>query len=189
MPDTMAAIVDEEGASCPVGEGTWIDGRVDTAMFVPHDGGDGSRIFATGDLARCHADGVFVVLGRRDRMAKVNGQRLDPSEIERVLRSQPGVDDAEVIVDGRRGRVLAFVSLAAQAPAESARGLRLALRGALPAFMVPSRIVEVGTMPRLPGGKVDALALQRLADATGAADAVPPAAPDAVPPAGPEAGS
>ncbi|MEO7057527.1 MAG: AMP-binding protein, partial [Caldimonas sp.] len=104
MPDTLAAIVDDDGASCARGEvgellirsrynalGEWVDGRIDTALFAPHDTDDGSRIFATHDLALCHPDGVFVVQGRLDRMAKINGQRLDPSEIEAVLRAQVGV--------------------------------------------------------------------------------------------------
>ena len=177
MPDTLAAIVDEEGVPCRIGEvgelhvrsrynslGEWVGGRVDTGLFLPHDAGDGTRIYATGDLARCHPDGVFVVHGRRDRMAKVNGQRLDPAEIERVLRAQPGVAEAELIVHGPAGRLLAFVGLADNAPAGTTQLLRTAVRAALPAFMMPSRIVVVGAWPRLPGGKVDAVALHRLAD-------------------------
>ena len=190
MPDTLAAIVDERGAPCARGEvgellirsrynalGEWTDGRVDTGMFMAHDAADGTRIFATQDLARCQPDGVFVVLGRRDRMAKVNGQRLDPSEIERVLRAQAGVEDAEVVVVGSAGRLLAFVRLAEGASPGAHGPLRAALRGALPAFMMPSRILDVPSIPRLPGGKVDTLALQRLGEESLAAEAAPEALP------------
>jgi acyl-coenzyme A synthetase/AMP-(fatty) acid ligase len=174
MPDTLAAIVDDAGRDCPRGEpgelwirsrynalGEWSDGRMVAGRLVPHRSGDGSRVYRTGDIARCHADGVFVVLGRADRMAKVNGQRLEPSEIEGVLRSHAAVAEAEVVMHA--ALPIAFVVGRPGAPAELVAALRALLRSTLPAFMMPSRIVPIDAMPRLPGGKVDALALARIA--------------------------
>ncbi len=182
MPDTTAAIVDDSGRRCRTGEagellirsrynalGEWRDGRLVPGALEPdpHDGR--LRIFRTGDIARCHADGIFVVLGRADRMLKVNGQRLEPAEIEAVLRRSAAVRQAEALVYQHRGapRLIAFVvPRGAPAPDLVAR-LRAELRAALPDFMMPARICLLASVPALASGKVDTQAL--LAIANGAA--------------------
>jgi acyl-coenzyme A synthetase/AMP-(fatty) acid ligase len=178
MPDTVAAIVDEAGCSCACGEagelwirsrynalGEWVGGRLTAGRLQPHPSGDGTRVFKTGDIARCSEDGVFVVLGRADRMVKINGQRIEPAEIEAVLRRLPSVERAEVVVMTSESpvRLAAFVVPNAAAPADLVTVLRSELRSSLPAFMMPARIVAVPSIPLLPGGKVDTLALQALA--------------------------
>jgi acyl-coenzyme A synthetase/AMP-(fatty) acid ligase len=178
MPDTTAAIVDEEGRPCARGEagelwirsaynalGEWVGGRLIAGRLQPHPSNDGTRVFKTGDIARCSSDGVFVVLGRADRMVKINGQRIEPAEIETVLRRLPSVGQAEVVVNGSEQpiRIVAFVVPSATAQADLVPLLRAELRASLPAFMMPSRIFVVPSIPLLPGGKVDGLALQALA--------------------------
>lgn len=175
QPDTMAAIVDDNGNSCSDGEpgelwirsrynalGEWSDDQLVPGRLLPDQEDAGSRIYKTGDVACYHGDGVFTVLGRKDRMIKVNGQRLEPGEIEVALRALPEVREAEVVVDPRSEgpRLLAFVVAdprcdGAKLPAL----LRAELRRVLPSFMIPSRILVVEIIPRLPNGKVDGLSL------------------------------
>ena len=110
MPDTAAAIIDESGAHCARGEvgellirsrynalGEFVDGRMVPGRLEPDRADPARRIYRTGDLARCDSEGIFVVLGRRDRMLKINGQRVEPAEIEGVLRRNPDVHEAEVL--------------------------------------------------------------------------------------------
>ena len=52
--------------------------------------------YATGDLARQRPDGQFEFLERIDEQIKVNGQRVDPTEIECALLSQPRIREAAV---------------------------------------------------------------------------------------------
>lgn len=59
----------------------------------------------TGDLAIQHDDGLFQVTGRRNRLAKLFGLRIDLDHVEEVLRSQ-GV---EARVLEHEGSLLAFV--------------------------------------------------------------------------------
>lgn len=180
MPDTTAAIVDEEGRPCARGEagdlwirsaynalGEWVGGRLIAGRLQPHPSNDGTRVFKTGDIARCSSDGVFVVLGRADRMVKINGQRIEPAEIETVLRRLPVVGQAEVVADGSAQpvRIVAFVVPSGTAQADLVPLLRAELRASLPAYMMPSRIFVVPSIPLLPGGKVDGLALRALARA------------------------
>jgi len=125
------------------------------------------RIFRTGDIARCSLDGVFVVLGRKDRMAKINGQRVELSEVETALRRLESVAGAEVVFQDEDGRakLTAFVVPNEPAPERLPQLLRRQLATSLPPFMIPSRIVLLDSIPCLPGGKVDTAALLRLLDA------------------------
>ena len=177
MPDTEAAVVDEDGGDCGRGQagelvirsrynalGEWQDGALLPGRLAADPDDPAYRIYATGDLTRCDEDGVFVILGRRDRMLNLNGVRIEPAEIEHALAALPGVDRAEVVVDERNGRasLVAFVATAAEADLAD---FKARLRAQLPAIMVPARLIGLREMPLLPGGKVDTQALRRLAAA------------------------
>ena len=164
MPDTTAQIRDEQGRLCPPNQpgellirspynalGEWQDGVLTPA----------SRIHATGDLARCTPDGVFTVLGRRDRMVNINGQRAEPAEIEAVLRRNPHILQAAIVArqTGATATFLAFAVPRAEAPPNLANHLRTELRANLPPFLQPSRLVLLDALPLLPGGKLDEAAL------------------------------
>ncbi|MGH8231252.1 MAG: AMP-binding enzyme, partial [Steroidobacteraceae bacterium] len=84
---------------------------------------------------------------------------------EAALRRHPQVDKAEVIVQQRNhAQLLTAFVVARPGCAEGWESdLRAFLRQSLPRFMVPARIVLLAELPLLPGGKVDAQALQALA--------------------------
>ena len=123
----------------------------------------GSRLYRSGDLARCLADGQLAYLGRADHQVKLRGYRIETGEIERALEAHPAVRQAVVAArrDGPAGetRLVAYVvprpGTAALAPA----ALRAWLRERLAAHMVPAAIVELAALPLLPSGKVDRRAL------------------------------
>ena len=123
-------------------------------------------VFSTGDVARYFPDGVFVVLGRKDRMAKINGQRVELSEVETALRRQDSVASAEVIVREQDGntKLVAFVVPNNIETSGFPQLLRGELAASLPQFMVPTRIILLDSIPRLPGGKVDMVALRKILD-------------------------
>ncbi len=62
----------------------------------------GERAYLTGDRVSTDQEGRLVFRGRIDDQLNVGGARVEPSEIERVLSAQPGVDEAIVVaVDAR----------------------------------------------------------------------------------------
>ncbi|MFC4047979.1 condensation domain-containing protein, partial [Dactylosporangium siamense] len=81
---------------------------------------------------------------------KVRGFRIEPAEVEHVLRSRPGVDDAVVVADG--DRLVAYV-------VGEAEGLREFVGERLPQYMVPGVFVELSSLPLTRNGKVDRAAL------------------------------
>ncbi|WP_321896267.1 non-ribosomal peptide synthetase [Burkholderia cepacia] len=124
--------------------------------FVPDPFVPGARMYRTGDLARRRADGALDYLGRVDTQVKLRGQRIEPGEIEALLRAAPGVNDAVVIV--RDEQLVGYVARGDVAPLD--RGALLdTLRAHLPAYMVPSQLVELDALPVTPNGKCDRHAL------------------------------
>ncbi|WDD94211.1 amino acid adenylation domain-containing protein [Burkholderia sp. FERM BP-3421] len=124
--------------------------------FVPDPSGGGARLYRTGDLVRRRADGALDYLGRLDAQVKLRGQRLEPGEIEALLRAAPGVRDAVVIVHD--DQLVGYVAHGAN-PAPDAAALLDALRAQLPAYMVPSQLIALEALPVTPNGKCDRRAL------------------------------
>ncbi|KVN27831.1 non-ribosomal peptide synthetase [Burkholderia stagnalis] len=124
--------------------------------FVPDPFVPGARMYRTGDLARRRADGALDYLGRVDTQVKLRGQRIEPGEIEALLRAAPGVHDAVVIV--RDEQLVGYVAHGDSQTLDTA-ALLDALRAQLPAYMVPSQLIELDALPVTPNGKCDRHAL------------------------------
>jgi hypothetical protein len=121
----------------------------------------GARMYRTGDLARFLPDGRLECLGRVDFQVKIRGYRVELGEIEALLRNQPQVLEAAVVLrEDTPGdqRLVAYVRAAAGGEADS-EVLKAALRQQLPEFMVPSIFVSLAEMPLTPNGKIDRKAL------------------------------
>ncbi len=160
------------------------------ARFVPCPlGPAGARMYRTGDLARRDRDGRLMYAGRADTQTKVNGIRIEPTEIEAVLARHPAIGRAVVAVRedhaGNRRLVgyLAPVSTdagpdtgadagagigagtgAAAGASDllagvSAAELRRFVAQRLPDYMVPSLFVALDRLPLTANGKLDRAAL------------------------------
>ncbi|MEV0245276.1 amino acid adenylation domain-containing protein [Nocardia sp. NPDC050712] len=121
-------------------------------------GAPGSRMYRTGDYGSWGADGELRFLGRGDRQVKVNGIRVEPGEIEHVLRAQPGVTAAVVTAH----RMAAGKTLIAHVVTETAvdtGALRDRLATLLPSYLLPAVIVRIPELPLTVNGKIDRKAL------------------------------
>ena len=125
------------------------------------DSSGGSLLYKTGDLVRFRPDGNIEFLGRMDRQEKIRGFRVEPDEIESVLRGQTGVDDAAVVFrDGPSGekQIVAYCA-AEKGGSISVADITAFIAEKLPAFMLPSAIVMLERLPLTPNGKIDRSAL------------------------------
>ncbi|MBF8740921.1 non-ribosomal peptide synthetase [Pseudomonas guariconensis] len=125
--------------------------------FVPRPGGDGERLYRSGDRARWQVQlGALEYLGRLDQQVKVRGFRVEPEEVQACLLAQPGVDQALVVIhqDEVGAQLVGYYS-----GVEQSEALLAALAVRLPAYMVPAQLVHLARMPLGPSGKVDRKAL------------------------------
>ncbi|MFB9928485.1 amino acid adenylation domain-containing protein [Amycolatopsis halotolerans] len=142
----------------------------------PFSAEPGARLYRTGDLARWRAAGELAFLGRRDHQVKLRGFRIEPGEVEAVLRTHPAVAEAAVLVreDAPGDRRLIAYAVPAGPVAETE--LRAHCADRLPAFMVPASVQLLDRFPLNPNGKLDRGALPAPAGrGEAAADAQPPA--------------
>ncbi|MHC1766651.1 MAG: amino acid adenylation domain-containing protein [Verrucomicrobiia bacterium] len=58
---------------------------------------DGTRLYASGDLARWLPDGTLEFHGRNDQQIKIRGHRVEIGEIESCVRELPGVREAVAV--------------------------------------------------------------------------------------------
>jgi hypothetical protein len=128
----------------------------------------GERWYRTGDIGRHRPDGVIELLGREDDQVKINGFRIELGEVEATLRAHPGVRQCAVVVAGARGRKRMLAAVAPQGQIDPAQ-LREHLRGRLPEYMLPSRLVMLDSLPTTANGKLDQRAIVRLCEAPSSA--------------------
>ncbi len=118
--------------------------------------------YRTGDLVRDRGDGNLLFLGRKDRLVKIRGYRVELDEVEAVLSALPGVAEAAA-VDLREPEehvTIAAAVLLREGSDTSADDLRRGAAKRLSVYAVPSRIEVCKVLPRTGSGKIDRVALR-----------------------------
>jgi acyl-CoA synthetase (AMP-forming)/AMP-acid ligase II len=110
----------------------------------------------TGDLGYLDAAGYLYVSGRSSDMIKTAGERLFPSEIERVLETHPAVAESSVfgVPDALLGERVVACVVAAPGHRPNARDLKRHCLRSLPYLRVPKEIHLVSELPKTAFGKV-----------------------------------
>jgi amino acid adenylation domain-containing protein len=137
----------------------------------------GSRLYRTGDRARMLGDGTIEFLGRVDGQLKIRGYRVEPGEIEAVLRRHPDVDDAAVVGRPQDDGEPVLVGYVVAPTTPQMEDVQALLRDALPAYMIPSKLVRIDSLPLTASGKVDRGALPEPGDSPRESEYVAPRTP------------
>ncbi|BFR47067.1 non-ribosomal peptide synthetase [Nitratidesulfovibrio sp. HK-II] len=182
IPNGVVCILDSSGRPRPagmVGE-LWVGGasvalgyhgnpELTGQRFRPLPGStpdkDGSRAYATGDLALWSETGEILLVGRADDQVKVRGNRVELGEVAFLLERCEGVRQAQVLAvkDGNgQTELAAFMMLRPDATQEAVARWS---RANLPPYMVPTLWHVLDAMPVTRTGKVDRTALRRMAEA------------------------
>ena len=117
-------------------------------------------MYKSGDRARYLCDGNIEFLGRIDDQVKLRGFRIEPAEIEGVLRQHPAVLSAVVMVREDAPAEKRLVAYVAVGPSSvTTTDLRNFLRDKVPEYMVPAFYVMLDALPLMANGKIDRRAL------------------------------
>ncbi len=117
--------------------------------------------FLTGDYGRFEASGHLVLTGRASSFINVAGRKVQPEEVEEVLRSMPGITDARVlgIEDAARGQQIVACIVIDDARL-TAPAIRKHCAARLSAYKVPRAIVWLDRIPLTERGKTDRAKLE-----------------------------
>ncbi|HZF08986.1 MAG TPA: amino acid adenylation domain-containing protein, partial [Thermoanaerobaculia bacterium] len=171
LSEVRLQVMDARGLPVPVGVGgeLWVGGagvsrgylgrpELTAESFVPDlaSGVPGARSYRTGDVVRWDGTGRIEFLGRRDQQVKVRGFRIEPGEVESVLKEHPGVKEAVVVALAHGGdkRLVGYVVSRAEEK-DLSSALRVLLANRLPSYMVPSAFVFLESLPLTEHGKLD----------------------------------
>ncbi|XP_020114799.1 putative acyl-activating enzyme 19 isoform X2 [Ananas comosus] len=122
--------------------------------------------FKTGDFARRLSSGELVFVERKDRLIKINGQRVALDEIEENLREHPEVSDAAVTFHESSGKfphLIAYLVLKINEETDEEHkeykdlmtSIRSWLVRKLPPVMIPSYYFRIQSLPVSFSGKID----------------------------------
>lgn len=161
--DMTKALDGEEGEICVAGPilalGYYHDRERTKQSFIqnPFNLFYDERIYRTGDIGRIREDGLLEFHGRKDRQIKHMGHRVELDEVEGAANQIDGVFESACIYRKEKEQLVLFYTGAAEK-----RDVVLKLREVLPGFMVPRKIKNIETMPKLPNGKIDFTTLKNL---------------------------
>ena len=116
--------------------------------------------YHSGDLARKDENGNYVLLGRSGDMIKINGNRIEPAEIEAAVKQVLKVDWAAARgfeENGKSYLCAYYVEDVQFDPNE----VRQELMKRLPYYMIPAFFMKIDTIPLKANGKFDRKALPK----------------------------
>ena len=112
------------------------------------------RLFRTGDYGRRTEDGDITIIGRKDGMVKLSGQRIEVEELEAAIESYPGIHRAAVCIQKKNEREALRAFYTAELEIDE-RGLREYLAKTLPRYMIPAFLQRLEAMPETVSGKLN----------------------------------
>lgn len=128
---------------------------------------EGKRYYRTGDRVSQAPDGNYLFQGRLDRQVKRRGFRIELGEIETALAGGEDILEAAAVAveDEKTGTaIIAFVR-ARSGGAVTLIGAKAHCARTLPLYMVPDHIVFLDAIPKGNRGKIDYIALSKIAEA------------------------
>lgn len=164
VPGIEVCLLDEQGNEVPDGELGEL--CIKSGFSTPQYFKDPVRtqdltqggVQHTGDLMKRLPNGDYLYVQRKDWMVKINGQRVEPGEIETVMKQMSGIKDAVVkgftTEDLSRQYLVGYYILNPDSDLDSTK-IEAELKKTLPAYMVPAYMVQMDSFPLNANFKVD----------------------------------
>ena len=173
LPDTTIEIVDLETGTRQLPSGECGEIRVRGPQMMhgyrdrPEETAETLRHgwLYTGDTGELDADGYLYIRGRKKELIIVAGFNVYPREVEDVLARAPGVSECAVVgvPDHTRGELPVAYIVPQQGVACDLEVVRGVAREHLALYKQPVSIQVVDAVPKTSVGKLDRVALKRMA--------------------------
>jgi amino acid adenylation domain-containing protein len=164
----QAKVMDENHQEVAIGEegelyvtggsvmiGYWnLPEQNESAFFTdPQDG----QWYRTGDIVKQDEDSCYAYLGRRDRMVKRRGYRVELGEIESALYRHPSITEAAVVAtpDEDAGvAITAFLTWTGEKKLSMIAMKQFCSKN-VPLYMIPDRFRALDELPKTSTDKID----------------------------------
>lgn len=168
-----ARIADADGNPLPAGETgeLWISGNQVMAGYwnAPAKNGeclieadDGKTYYKTGDLCRMDADGDIIYCGRKDSQIKMQGFRIELSEIEHAARSFFNGECRVAVIPKYDGNNRCELHLVVEKKHLDRQQMEEYLCSRLPYYMIPKQMHCLEQFPLNTSSKTDRKKIQEL---------------------------
>ena len=163
--DMKYRVVDDDGNDVPVGEigefifeNPYVRGYINLPEETQKAFKDG--YFYTADLVQILPDGNIAIRGRKSDMIKINGNRIEPAEIEAAIQSILSIDWCAVrgFVSDEQSFICAYYKDDISFDEDD---LRAQLQKRLPYYMIPAYFMKIDSIPVKSNGKMDRNALPK----------------------------
>ena len=124
------------------------------AFYVDAEGG---KWYKTGDVVKIDENGDYEYIGRRDRMVKRRGYRVELGEIEAALYSHENVTEVAVVAipDPENGVLIrAYLNWTGDKP-PSLIAMKQFCSKKVPLYMIPDKFIAVDSLPKTSTAKLD----------------------------------
>jgi len=131
--------------------------EMNSEMFVLADKSDeyGEISYKTGDFVKILSDGIVQFIGRQDNQVKINGNRVEISEVEGALNAYPPIEQAVVNVftdSTQENQLIGYYSSAESIDTEKVKEHLLEI---LPVYMLPAYFIKIDKFSLNYNGKID----------------------------------
>ncbi|MGH2666783.1 amino acid adenylation domain-containing protein [Flavobacterium sp.] len=123
--------------------------------YVRNPFAENELLYRTGDLAKWTPDGDVEYIGRIDNQVKIRGYRIELGEIETVIQEFDQIQMASVLVKPGYQNHLQLIAFLVSKEKIAIESLKEYLKNRLPAYMIPTVIIQVESFPLTSNGKLD----------------------------------
>ncbi len=126
-------------------------------VFLENPFGNDELFYKTGDLVVLEPDGNIRYISRMDNQVKLRGHRIELGEIEAKIRRHKGINEAVVVLREDQPddkKLVAYVKME-EGNQLNVLDLNRHLSAVLPAYMLPSTIIELIDFPLTSAGKIN----------------------------------
>ena len=172
VAETEVFLLDEDGRTLGVYEEGEISFRSEylslgylnleertSLVFYQDESDPKKRIYKSGDLGKLLPNGAIEFLGRKDSQIKLNGLRIELSEIEFQIEQSPGINKAIVTLQSLEDNQ--YITCHYLGYSMDVDLFNKKLKDRLPSYMIPKIYIQVSEFPQTRTGKIDRKALPK----------------------------
>lgn len=165
MPNTSIHILDKFLKPRPIGlsgsiyiggfgltPGYFANPKLTNEKFI--ETSEYGRIYATGDLGLFYKSGKIKFLGRDDDQIKLNGYRIELSEIENTFMQRTSLKTVFADIRGQENHRKIYLYYLSNSDMDK-DNLRAIAKEYLPEYMLPSEFIRIDKLPLNPNGKIN----------------------------------